>query len=96
MGGEGAISGMISSLRDNRNLLAKNRQKHREAFEKLKEKVSSNIKISDPKKISKADLELFRKEMKKEKRQETLKLIVISAFFGIAAIVMIYLILLYL
>lgn len=96
MGGEGAISGMISSLRDNRALLSRNRQKRRDAFEKLKEKVGSKEKLDDHRKISKEELEQFKLELKKEYRKEKNKLIAISVIFGIIAIVMIFLILRYL
>lgn len=90
MCGEGTIAGMIASLKDNRALLAKHRQKRRDAFERLKEQVGKQETLSESPKISEEELEQFRQQMKKEKRRGTIKLVVVTVVFAIVGIALIY------
>jgi len=91
MGGEGAISGMIASIKDNRKLLSRHKQRRKDAYNVLRDtSATSDIKL-DLKKLTPEELENIRIKGKEERRKANMKLALFSLIFiaiGILLLVM--------
>ena len=93
MGGEGAISGMIESIRYNRKLLARNRQKRKDAFNALKDtSKSGDIKL-DFKKLSPEELENFKLKVREDRRRANARFALFLIVFMTITVVLLVLML---
>ena len=69
MGGEGSISQMISTLKYNRSLTKRFRDKKRESFNRLKEPSKGKSLEVNYKTFTPAELEHFKLNLKKERKR---------------------------
>ncbi len=73
-GGGGSIAAMITTLKNNKNLLGKHK-----AFSTMKNRLKvRNAPTPDPKHISKEELEAFHQLMLREKKRDTVKRMIIA------------------
>lgn len=89
MGGEGAISGMIISLKNNLNLRHKKADSHKHVSEKSK----TGLPLTFKNQMSKRDMESFKTQLQIKKRKSTiLAYILISIAIILSVLIFYYLI----